>query len=278
MAAPTAGALAQARRRVGAAPLRWLFDLLRGPAAAPAGRGVWWRGLLVCAIDGTILTVPDSPGEPGPFHQAGRQPRRHRLPAGPAAGAGGLRHPHPDRRGVRPHHQRGDHLRPGPAAQPPGRDDHAGRPELRGRPAGRQDRRHPGAVPDPGAHRRRRPQAPRPGPLRRRLIPLTLRRRASAGHRRPDHHHHHGGPAHRRLPADHHLVRPSPLPGRRPGVPLSPAVGDRDTPPLVPVKWCSSLIAVFLVRWRAGSSGRGRRSLPGGLCARGAAAFPRRLR
>ena len=61
VAAPTAGALAQARRRVGAAPLRWLFDLLRGPAAVPHGRGGWWRGLLVCAIDGTILTVPDSP-------------------------------------------------------------------------------------------------------------------------------------------------------------------------------------------------------------------------
>ena len=61
VAAPSAGALAQARRRVGAAPLRWLVDLLRGPAAVPRGRGVWWRGLLVCAIDGTILTVPDSP-------------------------------------------------------------------------------------------------------------------------------------------------------------------------------------------------------------------------
>jgi hypothetical protein len=60
VAAPTAGALAQARRRVGAAPLRLLFDLLRGPAAVPRGGGTWWRGLLVCAIDGTTLTVPDS--------------------------------------------------------------------------------------------------------------------------------------------------------------------------------------------------------------------------
>jgi len=41
VAAPSAGALAQARRRVGAAPLRWLFDLLRGPAAVPHGQGVW---------------------------------------------------------------------------------------------------------------------------------------------------------------------------------------------------------------------------------------------
>lgn len=60
-ATPTRGALAQARRRVGAAPLRWLFDLLRGPGAVPRQRGTRWRGLLVCAIDGTTITVPDSP-------------------------------------------------------------------------------------------------------------------------------------------------------------------------------------------------------------------------
>jgi hypothetical protein len=60
-ARPTAGALAQARRRVGVATLRWLFELLRGPAAAPRQRGTWWRGLLVCALDGTTLTVSDTP-------------------------------------------------------------------------------------------------------------------------------------------------------------------------------------------------------------------------
>jgi hypothetical protein len=61
-AAPTASGLAQARRRVGPAPLRWLFDLLRGPAAtARQQTGTRWRGLLVCAIDGTTLTVPDTP-------------------------------------------------------------------------------------------------------------------------------------------------------------------------------------------------------------------------
>jgi hypothetical protein len=60
-AAPTAGGLAQARRRVGVAPLRWLFDLLRGPAAVPRQPGTWWQGLLVCALDGTTLTVPDTP-------------------------------------------------------------------------------------------------------------------------------------------------------------------------------------------------------------------------
>jgi hypothetical protein len=58
---PTAGGLSQARHRVAVAPLRWLFDLLRGPAATRRGPGTWWRGLLVCAIDGTTLTVPDNP-------------------------------------------------------------------------------------------------------------------------------------------------------------------------------------------------------------------------
>jgi Insertion element 4 transposase N-terminal/Transposase DDE domain len=60
-AAPTGAGLAQARRRIGPAPLRWLFELLRGPAASIRQPGTWWRGLLVCAIDGTTLTVPDSP-------------------------------------------------------------------------------------------------------------------------------------------------------------------------------------------------------------------------
>jgi hypothetical protein len=58
----TAAALWQARTRLGPAPLQALFDLLRGSAAAPRTAGSWWRGLLVCAIDGTTLDVPDTPG------------------------------------------------------------------------------------------------------------------------------------------------------------------------------------------------------------------------
>jgi hypothetical protein len=61
-AAVTAAALWQARTRLGPAPLRALFDLLRGSAAAPRTSGSWWHGLLVCAIDGTTLDVPDTPG------------------------------------------------------------------------------------------------------------------------------------------------------------------------------------------------------------------------
>jgi hypothetical protein len=58
VANPSGGALWQARVRLGVAPLRWLFDLLRGPAMTAAA-GVRWCGLLVCAIDGTIMSVPD---------------------------------------------------------------------------------------------------------------------------------------------------------------------------------------------------------------------------
>jgi hypothetical protein len=61
VADPTSSALGQARGRVGVAPLRWLFDLLRGPAAGIAVPGTRWRGLLLCAIDGTLMTTPDSP-------------------------------------------------------------------------------------------------------------------------------------------------------------------------------------------------------------------------
>ncbi|MEX5713854.1 IS4 family transposase [Parafrankia sp. FMc6] len=56
---PTASALRQARARLGPEPIRALFELLRGPAAEPSRRGVWWWGRLVVAIDGTQLGVAD---------------------------------------------------------------------------------------------------------------------------------------------------------------------------------------------------------------------------
>jgi hypothetical protein len=56
VAAPTASAMTQARRRLGPGPLRELFSLLRGPSPHAAR----WKGMLVCAIDGTIMAVADS--------------------------------------------------------------------------------------------------------------------------------------------------------------------------------------------------------------------------
>jgi Insertion element 4 transposase N-terminal/Transposase DDE domain len=70
VAVPTSSALAQARRRIGVKPLAALFALLAGPAAG-AQR---WRGLLVCAIDGTTMSVPDSPANLAVY---GRQSGSH---------------------------------------------------------------------------------------------------------------------------------------------------------------------------------------------------------
>jgi hypothetical protein len=71
VAAPTAGALAQARRRIGVAPLRALFDLLRGPAAGVSVKGVRWRGRLVTAIDATIMCCPDTESNLAVYHRGG---------------------------------------------------------------------------------------------------------------------------------------------------------------------------------------------------------------
>lgn len=74
VADPCPAALRQARRRLGAAPLRWLFDLLAGPAAVATSLGVRWHALLVCAIDGTTLSAPDTPANLSLYR---KQPGNH---------------------------------------------------------------------------------------------------------------------------------------------------------------------------------------------------------
>jgi len=56
---PAASSLSRARRRVGVAPLRRLFEVISGPVATPAQRACFYRGLRVVAVDGTTLCVPD---------------------------------------------------------------------------------------------------------------------------------------------------------------------------------------------------------------------------
>jgi len=70
-ATPTGSALAQARRRLGPAPLRALFALLTGSGAAPTTRGVYWRGLTVTALDGTTMCCPDSAANLQVFRRGG---------------------------------------------------------------------------------------------------------------------------------------------------------------------------------------------------------------
>jgi hypothetical protein len=58
---PTTGAISQARQRLGAEPLRVLFERVAVPCARPGNRGGWLRSWRLMAIDGFVLDVPDTP-------------------------------------------------------------------------------------------------------------------------------------------------------------------------------------------------------------------------
>jgi len=62
---PGASALAEARTRLGAEPLRLLFEQAARPLATAATRGAWYRNWRVMVMDGTCLDVPDSPANQG---------------------------------------------------------------------------------------------------------------------------------------------------------------------------------------------------------------------
>ena len=59
LVSPAASSLARARRRVGTAPLRHLFETLAGPVAGRGQAGSFYRGLRTVALDGTHLHAPD---------------------------------------------------------------------------------------------------------------------------------------------------------------------------------------------------------------------------
>lgn len=58
---PSTSAIAQARARLGAAPMEKLFHRVAVPMARPGDRGAWFRSWRVMAIDGVVLDVPDTP-------------------------------------------------------------------------------------------------------------------------------------------------------------------------------------------------------------------------
>jgi hypothetical protein len=58
---PGASALVEARTRLGAEPLKVLFEQAARPLATHKTRGAWYRGWRVMIVDGTCLDVPDSP-------------------------------------------------------------------------------------------------------------------------------------------------------------------------------------------------------------------------
>lgn len=78
---PTAGGLTRARGRLGAEPIREMFERVAVPLAQLGTRGAWLRGLRLMSIDGSTLDVADTPdndeefgrpssgSKPGPFPQ-----------------------------------------------------------------------------------------------------------------------------------------------------------------------------------------------------------------
>ncbi|MER7578284.1 transposase domain-containing protein, partial [Streptomyces sp. NPDC126514] len=195
----TGTALWNARARLGVRPMRALFDLLRGPATAIRTAGARFKGLLTVAIDGTYLDVPDSP-----LHRArlGKSTNQYATSGYPqicltALVACGTRALLDASFGPRSSGETvyGKRLT---------RSLHAGMIVLLDRVLLQQyvpgRRRHRGRLP---GSRLGRPQAPGPGPLRRWLLPLPLRRRRGPHHRVRDHHHHQPGPSNRALSTGH---------------------------------------------------------------------------
>jgi len=72
----------RARRRIGAAPLRLLFDTLAGPVGPRGQAGVFYRGLRTVAIDGTHLGCV-----PTPRMRPATTPTRWARPTGVARSA-----------------------------------------------------------------------------------------------------------------------------------------------------------------------------------------------
>jgi hypothetical protein len=71
LAVATKSAVTRARVRLGATPMRVLFERLACPFATPGAPGAWYRGCRLVSLDGTTLDLPDAPelearyGRPG---------------------------------------------------------------------------------------------------------------------------------------------------------------------------------------------------------------------
>jgi hypothetical protein len=67
--------LCMARRRLGVAPVRQLFDRVVRPLARPDTPGAFYQGLRLMGLDGTTLDVPDAPANAAAFGRPTAGPR-----------------------------------------------------------------------------------------------------------------------------------------------------------------------------------------------------------
>jgi hypothetical protein len=68
---PTTSAISQARARLGAEPLKRLYERVAVPLAGRGIPGAWFGGYRVMAVDGVVLDVPDTPDNETEFGRLG---------------------------------------------------------------------------------------------------------------------------------------------------------------------------------------------------------------
>jgi len=68
---PDRSALCKARRRLGPAPVRLLFQRLARPLAQPHTPGAFYQGWRLVCLDGAVYNVPDSPANAAAFGYPG---------------------------------------------------------------------------------------------------------------------------------------------------------------------------------------------------------------
>ena len=85
LAVATKSAITRARIRLGAAPMRALFQRLARPLATPGAPGAWYRGRRLVSLDGSTIDLPDAPelearyGRPGASRGASSFPQLRLL-------------------------------------------------------------------------------------------------------------------------------------------------------------------------------------------------------
>jgi hypothetical protein len=75
--------ISQARRRLGSAPMKALYDSVVTPVATPETRGAWYRQWRLVSLDGSTLDVRRHGGKRRRVRAPGSQPWRQRLPEDP---------------------------------------------------------------------------------------------------------------------------------------------------------------------------------------------------
>ncbi|MEH1017218.1 IS4 family transposase [Micromonospora sp. CPCC 206060] len=77
---PTASAITQARQRLGAEPVKMLFDRACVPLAGPGTKGAWLARRRLMAIDATSFDVADTPANAERFGRTGSGPKASAYP------------------------------------------------------------------------------------------------------------------------------------------------------------------------------------------------------